>query len=191
MPSEHQSFIPVVEQWVDQYGDTLYRYALLRVRNPDVAQDLVQETFLAALKSPQTFRNESAPQTWLIGILKHKIFDHFRKETKTAKFQEALPMEDDPTETHFNESKRWKSPLKSWDLTPEEKSEDSALAETVSKCLDHLTESQREIFLLRELDEIESGELCKLFQITPTNLWVILHRIRNQLRNCLEKNWFK
>lgn len=171
------------ERWVDEYGEILYRFALLRVGNPTVAEDLVQETFVAALKSQNSFRNQSSPQTWLIGILKHKILDHFRAQGKTISIEET-------TLSSTMDSPAPKIPVKEWSITPEKIVEESAFREILQNCLNRLPEKAKQIFLLREIDEVETGELCKIFGITPTNLWVMLHRIRNQLKSCLEKNWF-
>ena len=68
------------ETWVDKYGDYLYRFALSRVKDPVIAEELVQETFLAALRSLKNFQGRSSGRTWLIAILKHKIIDYFRKK---------------------------------------------------------------------------------------------------------------
>ena len=177
----------VTDLWVEQYGDVLYRFALVRVQNPTIAEDLVQETFVAALKSQNSFRRQSSHRTWLIGILKHKIIDHFRTRNATVSIEEttlACADPDDPAPAP-------KIPVKEWDVTPEKIAENSALRETLQNCLDRLPAKSKEIFLMREADEAESAELCKVFNMTATNLWVTLHRIRNQLKICLEKNWFK
>src|SRR5262249_60497286 len=72
------------ETWVDRYGDGLYRYALLRLRAPDLAADVVQETFLEALRVRHTFARRSSERTWLIGILRHKIVDQLRRASREA-----------------------------------------------------------------------------------------------------------
>src|SRR4051794_6980988 len=79
-PAKHSN----PERWVDEHGDTLFRYALMRLRDPIKAEDLVQETFLAALKS--NFAGKSSEQSWLIGILKNKVIDHFRKAGRETSF---------------------------------------------------------------------------------------------------------
>lgn len=178
--------------WVDRYGDLLYRFALVRVKDPTAVEDLVQETFLAALRSAATFRGSSSEQTWLIGILKHKIIDHFRAGSRAPGAGETISLDGlEETGPSFNINGMWKSPPRSWTLHFEKESERSALRSAMEGCLENLPEKTRRIFLLREMDEVETEELCKAFGITPTNLWVILHRARFQMRNCLEKSWFK
>lgn len=186
--SERQNIVS--DLWVEQYADILYRFALVRVQNPTVAEDLVQETFVAALKSQSAFRNQSSPQTWLIGILKHKIIDHITAKNKTVSIEETtlsdFKTEDDPAENNSS-----KIPVREWDeFSPEKIAEELALGETLQKCLDRLPAKSKQLFLMREADDVESAELCKIFGISATNLWVTLHRIRNQLKHCLEKNWF-
>src|SRR3989344_1432662 len=178
----------LVESWVEEYGDQLYRYALLRVRNGPAAEDLVQEAFVAALKSADSFRGDSSARTWLTGILKHKIMDYFRDLAKSAS-NGTGPDDSGSFGGAFDETRHWKVPPKAWPRTPDKEADLSALREALGKCLDGLPERQRRIFILRETDGIDTGELCKVFGLTPTNLWVILHRIRHQLKNCLERNW--
>ena len=70
------------DHWVDAYGDYLYRCALQKVRDPAIAEDLVQETFLAALKSQKSFQGKASEKNWLVGILKNKVMDFWRKKSR-------------------------------------------------------------------------------------------------------------
>lgn len=183
-PSDQDNPNRATDLWVEKYGDVLYRFALVRVQNPTVAEDLVQDTFVAALKSQDTFRKQASPQTWLVGILKHKIIDHYRYHYKTVSIEETtLSSTDDD-----NDGSSPKIPCKEWEITPEKIVEVKAFRETLNHCLDRLPEKSKLIFLMREADEIKSEEVCKVFNMTATNLWVTLHRVRNQLKNCLEKD---
>ena len=176
---------PKTDSWIEQYGDFLYRYALARVQNEAAAEDLVQETFAAALKA--SFQKRSSEKTWLAGILKHKIVDHFRANAKTVSLDRLLDSSD-PFEGAFDQTRHWKSSPRAWKGLPEKEAEAAELRKVLEDCLGRLPERMRELFLMRELDEAGSEELCKVFGLTPTNLWVILHRSRFQLKNCLEKN---
>ena len=175
--------------WVDDHSDVLYRFALVRVQNSTIAEDLVQDTFVAALKSIDSFRNQSSPKTWLIGILKHKIMDHFRSQKKTISLEET-------SFACLNADEESSGPrpqkilVKEWELSPEKIVEELSFRETLQNSLDHLPEQAKQLFLMREISEVESDELCKIFNVTTTNLWVMLYRIRNRLKSCLEKNWF-
>jgi len=174
--------------WVEQYGDMLYRYTLVRVKNPDAAEDIVQVTLLAALQAQHSFQGRSSEKSWLFGILKHKIFDHFRDLKKHRTYE--LTSEDgpDPLENAYLPDGHWANIPKNWDTDPHKAAENSQLVEAMSMCLDKLSEKFRIIFVLKEIEGLASEEICKEMEIQPTNLWVILHRARNQLRKCLETN---
>jgi len=176
---------------VDNYADLLYRFAVFRVGEAQVAEDLVQETLLGAYKSKDGFSGKSNEKTWLVGILKHKIVDYYRKRTsegKTFSFNETYSTVEEVT---FDKQGKWKSAPADWSSLPDKKLMDSELGEAIASCLENLPEGIRSVFALREIDELTSEEVCKALGITPTNLWVSLHRARLQLRRCLEKEWIK
>lgn len=177
-------------KWVDNYGDILYRFALLRIGDPGLAEDLVQESLCSALESRERFSGSSTERTWLIGILKHKIADHFRKTSKemTVIESDELPYGDDE---FFDEKGRWKIMPEMWKDSPEDILENKEFWQVFHHCLDGLSSRIRQAFTLKELDEQDSVEICKVLEISSTNLWVMLHRARIGLRQCLELNWFK
>jgi RNA polymerase sigma-70 factor (ECF subfamily) len=178
------------ETWVDEYGDLLYRYAVVRLHNEDAAQDLVQETFLAALRSRERFAGKSSPRTWLIGILKHKLIDHIRKASREKPATD-LELDDDPlAENLFTRRGHWKTPPASWKTDPRIVVERAEFRQVLDQCLDGLPDRHAQAFTLREMEELSSEDICKALDITSTNLWVILHRARAALRRCLEINWF-
>jgi len=175
-------------QWVDQYGDLMYRYTLVRVKDAPTAEEIVQVTFFAALQATHTFAGRSSEKSWLFGILKHKILDHFREIKKNRTFD--LAPEDDKDPYEYDPSGHWKENPQHWGLNPEKSSENQALTEALGTCLDHLPDKLRQVFVLREIEGLSTEEICNEFNIKPTNLWVILHRARNQLKKCLEIHWF-
>ncbi len=176
------------ESWVDSYGDFLYRFALSRVKDPSVAEDLVQETFLAALRARENFKGLSAGRTWLIAILKHKIVDHIRKkirEPSTDKI-EALTDTADPD---FDEGGKWQIRPSKWVVNPGNIYEQKEFLDVLYRCLAELPERMAEAFILREIDGLSTEEVCKVLEITATNSWVMLYRARMSLRRCLENKW--
>jgi RNA polymerase sigma-70 factor (ECF subfamily) len=179
--------------WVDEHGDALFRFALLRVKDPGVAEDLVQETFLSALKGIDRFKGGSTLRTWLIGILKHKVIDHFRKNRPEV-LSSDLSTLDNETEAERLEragQREQKPPgLGRWEGDPSNLFENKEFWGVFVGCLDALPETHRRAFALREIDGIGGDEICKILGITSTNLWVILHRARGKLRSCLQANWF-
>ncbi len=179
-------------QWVDRHGDVLFHYALLRVKDPHVAEDLVQETFLAALRSRGSFRKGSTVRTWLVGILKHKIVDHFRKSARRSTESE-LTREDDEEAGRFGRMGIWSKGHRptAWEESPSAILENREFYRAFLACLDRLTPALRQVFSMREVDGMESREICKVMDITATNLWVMLYRSRIKLRECLEDTWFR
>jgi len=178
------------ELWVEKYGDMMYRFTLVRVKDQDVAEEVVQSTLIAALQAQKTFQGRSTEKSWLFGILKHKIMDHFRATKKFQIYDRAPDDDSDPYEKAFDQSKHWKIPVQNWNMDPEKAAQNGQLVDALSHCLDKLSDKYRGIFVMREVDGVSSEEICKKFNIQPTNLWVMLHRARNQLKKCLETQWF-
>jgi len=177
--------------WVEEHGDALFRFALLRVKDPNVAEDLVQETFLSALKGIGGFKGGSTLRTWMVGILKHKIIDHFRKGKPEILASDLSTMESESeTERLDRADQRQKKPSV-WHADPDKLLENKEFWDAFLSCLDGLPDAHRRAFALREIDGVKGAEICKILNITSTNLWVILHRARGKLQKCLDANWFK
>jgi len=190
-PESHSPLQP--ERWVEDHGDVLFRYALARLRDTTAAEDVVQETFLAAWKARQNFAGQSAEQSWLIGILKHKIVDHIRRtcRERTTFSDEPLPA---MLAEQFDEHGHWKmaggAGPKAWGEDAAQAAERQEFWQTLDGCLEKLPPRTAQAFVLRELDGTDGAEICKVLNISATNYWVLLHRARMQLRQCLEQNWF-
>jgi RNA polymerase sigma-70 factor (ECF subfamily) len=178
------------EIWVDEHGDALFSYALSRLNNAASAEDVVQETFLAAIKAQQNFTGKSSARTWLIGILKHKIVDLIRKESREQPIDEIETLEE-PSELFFDRKGHWRVAPAEWQVHPGKVLEQKEFMGVLENCLKHLPERLRRLFVLRELEDQETDEICKVLGITPTNLWVMLYRARMRLRGCITENWFE
>ena len=177
------------DKWVDDYGDALYYYALGRVRNALVAEEVVQETFLAALKGIKSFSGRSSEKTWLLGILKHKIIDHFRAQAKEKPLEDidALP---DPEQGAFDRSGHRIVPPERWGNDPLDEVQLNEFWETFRKCVDGVPAKLVEPFILKEYEELSSQEVCSILGISANNLWVRLHRARSFIRTCLEQKMY-
>jgi RNA polymerase sigma-70 factor (ECF subfamily) len=175
-------------RWLEDHGDALYAYALARVRRQSVAEDLVQETLLAALASPSAFRGESAERTWLIGILKHKLADHLRRSLRERPISEADAAAVDAT--LFDRRGRWIVSPSKWSASPHELAESAEFRHVLARCLSHLPTRMAHLFWLREAEDTDTTLLCEQFDVTPANVWAILHRARASLRRCLTIHWF-
>jgi RNA polymerase sigma-70 factor (ECF subfamily) len=180
------------DQWLNLYGDILYRYGITRVRNAEIAEDLVQETLLAALKAQVNYAGKASEQTWLIGILKHKIIDYFRKVSreKIQVFDENSTIYDDKEkEDYFDEQGHWNVDFSNWSK-PEKAMEQDEFLQILQQCIERLPERMGQLFILREFEDMKSEEICELLSIsTMNNFWVMLSRVRVQLRGCLDINW--
>lgn len=184
------SQLPDPNTWLDQHGDALFRYALLRVRNTTLAEDLVQETLLAALKARARYAGEASERTWLTGILNHKIIDHFRQTHREQPLADGLPDDEDISNDLFNERGHWSNPPSAW-ANPDQAFEQQKFWETLTECVARLPPRLAELFTLREINGMETEEICKVLNISTTNnAWVMLSRARMQLRQCLEIKWF-
>ncbi len=176
-------------KWVDLYSDQLYAYALRVVRDHDLALDLVQETFMAALAGKDSFQSRSSEKTWIFGILKHKILDYLRKKDRQ------IPLDEHGEdryawEKHFNEKGKWKIPPGLWDARAEDLLERKEFFDTLEKCISSLGKNLARVFMLRELQEEESETVCQTLEISQNNLWTRMYRARSAIRKCLEEHWF-
>ena len=184
------------EEWVDQHGDYLFRYALMRLRDKHLAEEVVQETFLAAFQGRNTFSGGSSERTWLVGILKHKVIDYFRRISKEVPWEEtkALACElEEPFRITGEWIGHWKeeeAPIE-WNADPIKLLEQKEFRQVFERCLATLPQRLAQVFILREVEELTTEEICKILNISESNLWVMLHRARMQLRRALELQYFR
>jgi RNA polymerase sigma-70 factor (ECF subfamily) len=174
-----------IDRLVRQHAEILYYYALMRLGKPEFAEDMVQDTLLAALQSWENFAGESSERTWLIGILRHKILDFFRQNRSSEQVDEQRWRTE-----YFDKSGHWKDKPVNWKEDPAALMENMDFWKVLQDCLKELSKVMAEAFVMRELEGMTSEEICKNLEISETNLWVRLHRARLQLRRCLELNWF-
>jgi len=175
-------------QWLNEHGDYLYRYAMSRLHNGELASDMLQETLLAGWKGFDKFAGQSSIRTWLVGILKHKIIDHIRKEIRSRNLTEAV--ENDPTSAWFKENGSWSETPSAWKDNPEDLCQSEQFHAVLDACVSKLPEKQQIVFRMREITGDDSETVCKSCDITSTHLHVLLHRARLALKKCLEWNWF-
>ncbi len=182
---------PSFEQQLLDNRDYLMRFARLQLRNEAWAEDAVSETVLAALSKPQSFGNRSQLKTWLVGILKHKVVDTLRHHSREISGIEGFGDEDaDPLEyLGFRADGHFSQKPADWG-DPQQQLNSRQFIEVLQACTDKLPAKQGRLFLMREWLELSCDEICKELNLTPTNLYVQLHRARLRLRECLELNWF-
>lgn len=193
LPKVEWNIDPAV--WVDDHGDYLFRFALVRLRDEARSEDAVQETLLAALQQLHAYSGRSTERTWLTGILKHKIVDQIRKSCKEVPFEPSDTdlSEFDPLFEREDEFKdHWSDTLspRIWHRSPEEAIQQSEFFGVLNNCIGKLPERVAHVFTLREMNELDTEEICGLLELSTSNFWVMMHRARMALRRCIEINWF-
>ena len=199
MSARHQhgdfpSGLSSADTWVDQHGDYLFRYAMMRLRDRDLAENLVQETFLAALKGRKSFGGRSSERTWMVGILKHKIIDHYRKdfrERPVTDLQTLQAQEEQTVDEFYDAMENPRKYPKDWMPDQQATLHSKEFWVILHACMEKLPKTTAAAFAMRELDDMDTPGICKELGISSTNLWVMLHRARLQLRECLERTWFE
>jgi RNA polymerase sigma-70 factor (ECF subfamily) len=168
----------------------LLKSALLQVRKKEVAEDIVQDVLMAAMKGAAGFSGRSSVRTWLTAILANKIVDHWRRAPREVSI-EALGEADgaDSVEAMLRENGGFVGVPQAW-RNPEDSLIDKRFFETLHSCLGRLSETGRRAFLLRELMGLSVAEICAELDLSATNCCVLLHRARMRLRSCLEDSWF-
>lgn len=194
--SQYDAERPDPELWLDRHGDFLFAFAMLRLRNPEQAEDAVQETLLAALRGSERFGGQSAERTWLVGILKHKIIDQFRRASRETPSDFAVEERFEHTE-FFRDTGEWTghwrpdlAPIE-WERTPTSTLERADFWRVIEGCVAELPSRLATAFTLREIDDLSTSEICDLLGVTTNNLWVMLHRARLHMRACVEQHWFR
>ena len=181
---------------VDEHADYLFRFAKKRLNDESKAEDAVQETFLAAVKTIGKYEGKSSPRTWLTAILKNKLIDFYRKNSKEETFV-AEDLDYLETSKFFDDGKGvggvWNEKLRpnEWNISPHQTLENKNFHEILDSCVSNLPDKLAKVFTLRELNGIESDEVCEILNISPNNFWVMMHRARLGLRRCIEIDWFQ
>lgn len=179
------------QTWLAEHGDRLYRYALARIGDHGRAEDLVQDTLIAAFESRHRFEGRAKESTWLIGILKHKVIDHLRIQGRevSTDFEASSEALDD--EDNFDRHGHWQATVKAWS-SPDRALEQDAFLATLESCIEALPSRAGQAFRLREWHDLDTEEICAALDIdTANNLFVILSRARMRLRDCLSTHWFQ
>jgi RNA polymerase sigma-70 factor (ECF subfamily) len=176
--------------WVEEYRESLFKYALTRLRDADLAEESIQETFLAALQSRKEFQGLASEKTWLISILKRKIYDHFRrigrdKQVNVTFHRERLKYD------VFNSERLPAVRSHIWFSDPSIVYEQKEFLKIIKHALSELPGRMAQAFILREIIELSSQEICEFMDINICNLYVMVHRARKRLRDDLQLKWFQ
>ena len=193
-PSVSWNIDPTI--WVDEHGDYLFRYALVRLRDESLAEDIVQETLLAAIQSLASYGGKSTERTWLTSILKHKVIDFYRKSSRETPL-DASELDVSEFDNFFERDDQWtnhwnlKLAPRGWTNNPEAVFEQNEFFDVFQNCMSKLPERVASVFALREMDGLDAGEICEIMSLSSSNFWVMMHRARMSLRRCIEIKWFR
>ena len=185
--------------WLIRFGDELYRFALGRVSDAEMAQELVQDTFVSALEATASFRGEASERTWLFVILRRKIIDHYRRQARSPFVSLDLTPDQQPEAEFFQAANgNWRDDQNPspWAVDSSEGRGDTLLEQQefrqiMQSCQERLSAQHLAVFVLRFVEEMSAEEICQELNLSASNYWVIVHRAKLHLRRCLEKNWFQ
>ncbi len=175
----------------------MLRFAQLQLRDAGAAEDMVQEALIAAMASAKSFAGRAALKTWMFGILRHKIVDHLRASSREISGSDLVDASEGDGELEdfdalFDRRGSWNPEDRpaTW-VDPEASFSQQEFWAVFEACLDNLPAHIARVYMMREFLEFETGEICRQLGITTSNCWVILHRARLGLRECLENRWFQ
>ena len=177
------------ETWVERYGDYLYGYAMSRLHAPEPAADCVQETFMAGIKALDRFDGSRDIKFWLRGIMRHKIVDEIRKSVKEKKVDIDTQGEPRLEGFWYQYSAAATSNASSWQFNPRKSCDNNEFWEIFDECIEQVKNPAHDVFILRVLEDKSADEVCRIMNITPNYLWVLLHRARLQLKVSFEAKW--
>lgn len=182
----------MLEDWVNQYADQIFSWAFHKTLSKETAEDLVQETFLAATKSFDQCQNKNKPKSWLFSILNNKIIDHYRKITKSIEDPQSK-LEKNRTshiENMYNPHGNWTNDAREIFATTEEHLLDNPdFNKLLKRCLEGLPSKWKTAVLSKFILEKNGNEICQELNITPSNYWQVIRRAKLALKVCIEKHW--
>jgi RNA polymerase sigma-70 factor (ECF subfamily) len=185
--SENSGARPLTPDWADEHADYLFGFAIGQVRDVGTAEDLVQETFLAAVRAGDSYSGRSSERTWLVGILRHKIYDHLRRACRErAVRHDPLP---DTDHDCWEDSVAWIHQVAAESQLPSRRIELEEFREHLERAVGELPPRIAQVFQLYAIEERTNREVREQLNISEGNLWVMLHRARKQLREELQGWW--
>ena len=174
--------------WVERFGDDLFSYAITRLRDPHATEEVVQDTLLAGVRYLHQFRGEGSEKAWLMSILRHKIVDYVRSRNKHER-HDAMLQSDGRAEPFVNLLGSFDVNMIPEQIDPSKLAQDRELWGLVHDCLEEIPKRQADAFMLREFEGLSAEDICEALEISRSNLWVLLHRARLRIAECLLERW--
>ncbi|WDE95487.1 sigma-70 family RNA polymerase sigma factor [Lentisphaera profundi] len=173
------------EFWVEEYSDYLFGFAYSRLNDVHKSEDVLQETFLSAVKSIEKYDGRVPIKFWLRGIMKYKILDSIKRDLKEIDL-DSFPEVDSRV---FKTMGIFSRKVVDWDFDPLQSFEKDEFWQIFRSCLEKVKDPLRAIYMMKEIDNVDTKTICDQFEISQANLWVITHRVRKSMKLCLNKNW--
>lgn len=186
------------DELVNKHHGALIRMAMGHVADRDVAEEVVQDTWMAVVESLDRFEGRSSLRTWIFGILIHKAKDRGVREKRHTTFSAFESYDDDHDEAvdpaRFQQSGEWAGhwalPPQPWDdRTPEKLLANQQAVNAMQRAIDELSPPLKDVLILRDVEGVDSRKVCELLKITETNLYVRLHRARERVRQAVEESY--
>ena len=176
--------------WLEDHGDYLFRFALLKLKDTALAEDMVQETLISAMTARNGFSSNASVRTWLTAIIKNKMVDHWRRQGREISVTDLMGNveEDTSVDDFFDKAGRWTDMPNAYP-NPDSALESKQFWGIFEYCLSRLNPQQAEVFLAKEVHGMENDEICESHSLSLSNVWVLMHRARVALGKCLELHW--
>ncbi len=175
--------------WLEEHGNYLYRFALQKIKDTAQAEDLVQDTLIAAIKAQEGLSSIASVRTWLTSILKNKIVDYWRRQGREISLSDLVSESDDGnTDDFFDKAGRW-ADMPNHFPNPDHALENKQFWGAFEHCVSRLNPQQAEVFIAKEVHGLDNEEISKNHAISASNIWVLMHRARIALGKCLELHW--
>ncbi|GGY49779.1 RNA polymerase sigma factor [Bacterioplanes sanyensis] len=182
------------QAFVEQVRDQMLSFARSQLNHEQEAEDVVQEALAGALRNMERFAHRAALRTWIFTILRNKIADTLRKRYRNLESDSYDECNEcgDGDDSWFDDSGHWQAQHKpnSWQGTDQQALSDD-FWRIFDYCLNHLPAEQGRVFMMREMLELSSADICHNLALSTSNLHVLLHRARLRLRECLSNHWFE
>ena len=181
-----------IENWFNLYADDLFGWALHKTSSKEMAEDLVQETFISAVKGFKNFKSNSQPKTWLFAILNNKIIDYYRRRAKSTVNERT------ETERKFiHQTNSFFDANQNWALSGEEVAweeevhllDNNEFNITLNQCVEELPDNWRLAVVSKYLSDKTTNQICQEMEVSLSNYWQIVHRAKLMLKKCIDHNW--
>lgn len=190
--SDTNSRREIFSTWVDDYSDALLNWATYKLGSNSLAEDIVQDCFMAAYESYNSFEGRSKAKTWLFSILNRKIADYYRSHQSDFKnyADPHIAKAEETVQGFFSSDGHWEN-MEVDPIWEDEKAllDHDDFREKFEGCLSDLPTLWQEVIKAKYLQNLKADEICQELELSTTNYWQITHRAKLLLKKCIETFW--